>query len=100
MSNPSLDLHRLTESVYRNPAFAEGLSRKNMGEMNEDERRAARRKAVARSALSLSQQRKNEKGPYDLDAHLYQLIATAEPFFQTQSNIDDFRRRTDGQNWY
>lgn len=99
MSNPSLDLHRLSESVLRNPAYAEGLPRQNLAELSDDDRRAVRRNAMAHSAMSLSQQREKDHGPYDLDANLYQLMAATEPFFEAQHNIDDFRFRTKDVDW-
>ncbi|MEO5950727.1 MAG: hypothetical protein ABIQ04_04740 [Candidatus Saccharimonadales bacterium] len=99
MHKKPLDLTRLNETIHRNMAYVGALPHDRLFDMDEDERRSVRRKALAASAIYLAKRHEAERGPYDLDSHLYQLIGQTEGFYQAQCDLDSFRYENREINW-
>lgn len=93
MNNESLNPLKYVSAIKGTDAFIDNLPRQDYDSLTLAERHTARNSAIAKSALFLADEETAPSGYRSLDGHVFNLVASLDPFYTAQKRLNDLRAR-------
>lgn len=102
MKQPEISLlnpHAFAGAIRRDPEFLRSLPQIPVAELDHEEFREQRQRALAKGALSIADKLERKNGEYDLNANLFKLVGSLGDFQRNSDIVESLREKYGGANY-